>query len=70
MTVKHHVTEEGKKLAEVIKKAIDDMEITASEYEEIISTAHADGHIDPDEERLLHELHQMIADGTVKRVRG
>ena len=70
MKPEHHVTEQGKRLADVIKKAIEDLEITAAEYEEIIATAHADGNIDPDEERLLHELHQMIADGTVKRVRG
>ena len=70
MKSKHHVTEQGKRLADVIKKAIEDMEITAAEYEEIVATAHEDGHIDPDEEQLLHELHRMIADGTVKRVRG
>ena len=67
---KHKVTEQGSTLERLIKKAIDDLEITPAEYEAIISQAHGDGHIDPDEERLLHELNQLIADGVVKRVRG
>ncbi len=68
--MRHKVTSEGKKLETLIKKAIEDLEITASEYEEIIAQANEDGQIDPDEARLLHELHQLISDGIVKRVPG
>jgi hypothetical protein len=65
-----HYTKSGMKLAEVIRKAIADHEISSSEYEEIIHLAHADGQIDPLEQNLLKELQSMIADRTVKRVAG
>jgi hypothetical protein len=61
---------EGLKLEQLIKKAIADLELTMSEYEEIMTQAHSDGHIDENEQRLLHELQQLIADGVVKRVPG
>ena len=64
------MTEEGSKLAKLIKKAIDDLELTTTEYEEILAQANADGMIDADEEKLLRQLHQMVADGTVDRVPG
>jgi hypothetical protein len=63
-------TTEGKKLVEVIKRAIADLELTNSEYEEILVQAHGDGKIDPDEWQQLEELQQLIADGLVKRVPG
>lgn len=63
-------TKEGTKLGALIKKAIDDSELTTSQYEEILAQAHSDGHIDKDEETLLHELNEMIANGTVKRIPG
>ena len=63
-------TEEGHKLQTLIKKAIADLELTTSEYEEIMTQAHSDGHVDADEQRLLHELQALIADGTIKRVPG
>jgi hypothetical protein len=40
------LTKSGKKLEELIKQAIDDHVIKNSEYEEIITLAHADGVID------------------------
>jgi hypothetical protein len=63
-------SKEGLKLEQLIKKAISDLELTMSEYEEIMAQAHGDGHIDEDEQRLLHELQQLISDGVVKRVPG
>ena len=63
-------TDEGHKLEKLIKKAIADLELTTSEYEEILAQAHADGQTDPDEANLLHQLQQLIADGAVKRVPG
>jgi hypothetical protein len=61
---------EGLKLDQLIKKAIADLELTMSEYEEIMAQAHSDGHVDEDEQRLLHELQQLVSDGVVKRVPG
>jgi hypothetical protein len=61
-------TRNGAKLAEVIKKAIDDHLITATEYEEIVQLAHQDGVNDSHEQVLLKEFNTMIADGSIKRV--
>jgi hypothetical protein len=60
----------GMELAEVIRKAISDCEITATEYEEILKVANADQHIDSQERQLLSQLQQLIANGTITRVRG
>lgn len=57
-------------LREMIDKAIADEELTASEYEAILAQADADGIIDAEEQALLATLREMIADGTVKRVKG
>ena len=64
------LTKNGRKLEEVIKKAIDDHVITNSEYEEIIELIHADGVIDAHERVLMSELNDLIADKTIKRVAG
>ncbi|HPW70062.1 MAG: hypothetical protein WDA72_07985 [Desulfomonilia bacterium] len=64
------LTKSGKKLEEIIKKAIDDQVITNSEYEEIIALAHEDGVIDKHERVLLQELNDLIAEKTVKRIPG
>ena len=64
------LTKSGKNLEELIKKAIDDHEITNSEYEEIIHIANEDSVIDAHERVLLQELHDLIADKTVKRLPG
>jgi len=62
------LTKSGKKLEEIIKKAIDDQVITNSEYEEIIALANEDGVIDAHERVLLHELNDLISDKSVKRI--
>jgi hypothetical protein len=64
------LTKSGKKLEELIKQAIDDHVIKNSEYEEIITLAHADGVIDAHERILLKELNDLIADKTVRRIPG
>lgn len=64
---KHHG---GHKLLEKVKHAMDDMEITATEYREIMDQAHADGHIDAQERAILAQFNQMISDGTIRRVPG
>jgi len=63
-------SEAGQKLQQIIKRAMDDLEITTSEYEQIMAQASADGVIDAEEAQLLRELNAMIADGTLKRVPG
>lgn len=62
------LTKSGRKLEEVIKKAIDDHIIKNSEYEEIIEMIHEDGVVDAHERVLMQELNDLIADRTVKRV--
>ncbi len=60
--------ETGGKLAERIKKAIEDGKLTNSEYEQILALAEADGTIDRQEKRLLTQLQEMLTDKSVVRV--
>jgi len=60
----------GGKLAERIKKAIADLELTDSEYQEILDQAYEDHHIDSQERKLLAHLQELVENGTVKRVPG
>jgi tellurite resistance protein len=60
----------AEKLNEMIKKAIDDGEITSTEYDQILMIADEDGVIDPQEKKLLSELQDMLSNGTIKRVPG
>ncbi len=62
------MTEEGKKLADLIKKAIANHELTTSEYNAILNMANEDRIIDAHEKVLLAELQEMVSNGTVKRV--
>lgn len=59
----------GHQLAELVKKAMDDLEITPAEYEEIMNLAAADSVIDASERAVLEQFQAMIADGTIRRVR-
>lgn len=61
---------QGFLLRELIDNAIRDERITAAEYDRIIQQANADGVIDAEERVLLATLQAMLADGTVKRVKG
>jgi uncharacterized membrane protein YebE (DUF533 family) len=63
-------SESARRLAAAIDKAIEDEQITTTEYEEIMRIANEDGHIDQEERALLAQLQEMIADKTVKRVAG
>ena len=58
------------KLSEMIKKAIRDLEVTDSEFSQIMAIADEDSVIDSQEQTLLSQLHSMIANGTVKKVPG
>jgi hypothetical protein len=62
-------SESAVKLAEMIKKAIADCEISTSEYDAIMKIANEDQYIDPQEQSLLNQLQSLLANGTVKRVK-
>ena len=62
--------ETGGKLAEMIKKAIRDCELTTSEHNQILAIADKDGVIDSQEKNLLKQLQDLIANGTIKRIPG
>ncbi len=64
------MTKESEKLAELIKKASAKCEVTPSEYNAILAQADEDKVLDSDEKVLLKQLHEMIANGTIERVRG
>ena len=63
------LTKSGLELKDVIEKAIEDNIITKAEYDEILKVAEKDGYIDDHESMLLKQLHDMIADGTIKKVK-
>ena len=62
--------ETGKQIADMIKKAINDGQITTTEYERIMMLADEDGHIDAQERRQLAELQDMLDNKTIRRIPG
>lgn len=58
----------AEKLKKMIDKAIEDQELTFTEYEKITMLAAEDNVIDKQERALLHSLECMIEDGTIKKV--
>lgn len=62
--------ETGERLANMIKKAISDCEVTTTEFNQILAIAEEDGKIDAQEQNLLKQLQHLIANGTIKRVPG
>jgi uncharacterized protein YutE (UPF0331/DUF86 family) len=56
-------------LKELINHAISDLEITPTEYQQIMDYANDDGKIDKEEQALLAQFHAMLNNGTLKRVR-
>ncbi len=57
-------------LKQIINEAISDLEITPDEYNKIMHAAQDDGHLDKEEKALLAQFHEMLNNGTIKRVRG
>lgn len=57
-------------LKQIINDAISDLEITPDEYDKIMQAANEDSHLDKEEKALLAQFHQMLNNGTIKRVRG
>ena len=66
----HKPSKSAEKLMALIKKAIEDNQITTTEYEQILHLADEDGVIDSQEKKLLQELHDLIENKTIKRVPG
>jgi uncharacterized protein YutE (UPF0331/DUF86 family) len=64
------VSDSATNLKELIKHAIDDLEVTPDEYNKIMDQVHEDGHIDKEEQTLLAQFQAMISNGTIKRVKG
>jgi len=64
------LTQSGLDLKELVDKAIKDCVITNSEYEEVMKMAHKDGFIDDHEQQLLSQLQGLLANGSLKRVKG
>ena len=62
-------SDSASRLAEMIKKAIADCELSTSEYDAIMKIANEDQRIDPQEQALLNQLQSLLANGTVKRVK-
>jgi len=58
----------AKNLRIVIEKAMEDHRISKAEYDMIIHQATEDGNIDRQEQALLKELQDMIADRSIKLV--
>jgi hypothetical protein len=58
----------AEKPRKMIDKAIEDHEITVTEYEKILHLASEDNKIDAQEKALLQNLQDLIESGTVKRV--
>lgn len=64
------LSKEAEKLKVMIDKAIEDHELTTTEYEKILALANADMKIDPQERQLLAQLQELLTSGVVKRVPG
>lgn len=64
------LSSEAARLKTMIDKAIEDHQLTTTEYEKILMLANADMKIDPQERQLLAQLHELLNSGAVKRVPG
>jgi hypothetical protein len=64
------LSKEAARLKEMIDKAIEDHQLTTTEYEKILMLANADMKIDPQERQLLAQLQDLLTSGAVKRVPG
>jgi tellurite resistance protein len=58
----------AERLSEMIKQAMEDGRLTTKEHNQIMAIADEDGILDNQEKRLLAELQEMLANGTIKRV--
>lgn len=64
------LSNDAAKLKAIIDKAIEDHQLTTTEYEKILALANADMKIDAQEKQLLAQLQELLTSGVVKRVPG
>ena len=60
------LSEHAGRLRELIEKAIDDHLISRAEYDDILNMTLEDGVVDSQEQALLDQLQEMIANKSVK----
>jgi transcriptional regulator CtsR len=60
------LSEHADRLRKLIEKAIDDHQISRAEYDDILNMALEDGVIDSQEQALLDQLQEMIANKSIK----
>ena len=61
-------SDSAERLSEMIKTAMEDGKLSTKEHNKIMAIADEDGILDSQERRLLAELQEMLANGTIKRV--
>ncbi len=64
------ISENNKRLRQLVNKAIEDHIITPEEYDEILEISFEDGHIDSQEQALLTELQKMIENKEIRFAKG
>jgi hypothetical protein len=63
-------SDSAERLSEMIKTAMEDGKLSTKEHNKIMAIADEDGILDNQEKRLLAQLQEMLANGTIKRVAG
>jgi uncharacterized membrane protein YebE (DUF533 family) len=61
-------SDSAERLSEMIKTAMEDGKLSTKEHNKIMAIADEDGILDSQEKRLLAQLQDMLANGTIKRV--
>jgi tellurite resistance protein len=61
-------SDSAERLSEMIKTAMEDGKLSTKEHNKIMAIADEDGILDNQEKRLLAQLQDMLANGTIKRV--
>ena len=61
-------SDSAERLSEMIKSAMEDGKLSTKEHNKIMAIADEDGILDNQEKRLLAQLQDMLANGTIKRV--
>lgn len=61
-------SDSAERLSEMIKTAMEDGKLSTREHNKIMAIADEDGILDNQEKRLLAQLQEMLANGTIQRV--
>jgi hypothetical protein len=56
-------------LKALINRAIQDLEVTPTEYQRIAELAQDDSVLDKEEKALLSQFNEMMSNGTISRIR-